>query len=136
MPAKEDQQQDTDGTVAHELGRVAGLLEGLSDRVDDAVVRLGGVEDKLSTGGERFTKIEDTLEGMLEQQKIANGRTSKHEKLLERLGARVGLLEQWRRTVNFLPRAIDKLAEHKVLGLVFTVPLTIGLTLGVQQLLT
>lgn len=129
--------------LAGKVGEVVGAIGGVGKQLESVDGRLQNVEKTLSDGAGRMTSLEDgqtainlRLDGILEQQKIANGRTGKIEKAAERLARRVGFLEQWRRTVNFLPRAIDKLGEHKVLGLFLTVPLTSALTIVALKLFT
>ncbi|MBJ7348761.1 MAG: hypothetical protein JHC87_09350 [Thermoleophilaceae bacterium] len=104
--------------LALEVGKVAGAMTVLASEVTGLRSDVASVHEQLANGAVRMTAIEAQVSRMADLQKIANGRTSKIEIAGERVAKRVGLLEQWRATITFLPRLLDKLAEHKVVGLV------------------
>jgi chromosome segregation ATPase len=120
--------------LARRIGEVAGALGGVQEALGQVDQRLGNVEAGMAEGGKQFQKLDARMDAMIEQQKIANGRTAKNERTLEHQSKRIGLLEQWRYAMTTIPRTFDKLAEHKAWGLFITIPITSGLTIALYRL--
>lgn len=102
--------------LAMKVGEVAGAVNGLAGEVGRMHGTLGDVQRDLVKGNDRMASIESTLNGVLAQQKITNGRIGKLEQATRKLAQRLGLVEQWQRAVSILPRVIDKLVENKLTG--------------------
>lgn len=106
--------QGTEGNtdnLSFRVGEVVGQMKIIATEVASMRGELTGVHTQLAAGTGRMGEISVQLGQMCELQKIANGRTNKLEKA-------VAVLERRWQAVTFLPRLFDRLAKHKVFGLV------------------
>jgi|GEM_PF-6174702 len=94
---------------------VALILDAIRDVRQD----VADVKSDVSILKTNVTKMDERI----------NGRIKKNSAETERAHKRIDV-------VMFLPRWFDKLAQHKVLGLVVSIPLTVGLTLIATHLFT
>lgn len=110
--------------LSYKVGEVVGVVRTLAIEVANMNNELTAVHSQLATNASHTSEMSVQLNHMCGLQEIANGRTGKLEIFTKHLATRLGLLEQWRSTVTFLPRLADKLAEHKAIGLVITAIVT------------
>lgn len=115
-------------SLAMEVGKVAGAMAVVASEVSGMRTEITTVHGQLEEGAGRMRSLESAMAQMVEQQKIANGRTTAMETEQGGFNSRMAIVESKWDSITFVPRMLDKIAEHKVMGLIFTVPLTSALT--------
>lgn len=102
--------------LAQEVGKVAGAMEVLVGEVTGMRGEINSQSEQLAKGSERMAGIESQVGHLVEQVKVANGRTTKNEKTSRAQGVRIAKLERKWNLLTSFPRLMDKLAERPFWG--------------------